>query len=116
MSSILSDERFKHRFMQRNHKWDANWQTKGKIINGVEMFNGVEINKLQNDGGYAKNWYPWIYFDGMIMGADKFGNLNLGYVGYEMGFRGIMLDNIYTSGGGDKFWVKYGITMAKKGR
>lgn len=50
------------------------------------------------------------------MGADKFGNLNLGYVGVMMGFSGRMLLNPATSGSGDGFWVKRGMEMAKNGR
>lgn len=40
------------------------------------------------------------------MGADKFENLNLGYVGYTMGFDGAMLINPTTSGGGDEYWIR----------
>jgi hypothetical protein len=93
-----------------DYKWNSDWQVP------YDTFNEVKMDTKQKDGGYPKNWTPWIYFDGMLMGADKFGNLNLGYVGYHMGFDGIMLLNFATSGAGDGFWVQYGINMAKGGR
>ncbi len=68
------------------------------------------------DGSYAKNWTACMYFDGMLMSADQFGNLNLGYVGKKMGFDGFLLKNPATTGGGDKFWIQYGINMAERGR
>lgn len=69
---------------------------------------------LGNDN--ARNWYNWIYFDEQLMGADKFGNLNLGYVGCLMGFSYFMLLNPATSGSGGGYWVDYGIRMALNGR
>ncbi|WP_418791467.1 RHS repeat domain-containing protein [Phosphitispora sp. TUW77] len=98
-----------------DYKWDPYWQV-GHNADDYGTFNGVDMNKKQSDGGYAKNWTAWIYFDGMLMGADKFGNLNLGYVGAKMGFFDIMLLNPATTGAGDGFWVEYGINMAKQGR
>ncbi len=50
------------------------------------------------------------------MSADKFGNLNLGYVGYKMGFSKPMLINFATSGGGDAEWIELGMNLAKNGR
>jgi hypothetical protein len=76
----------------------------------------MDMNTFYDDGSQAKNWTPWIYFDGMVFAADKFGNLNLGYVGYMMGYNGFQLINPATSGGGDQEWIEYGIEMAKQGR
>jgi RHS repeat-associated protein len=93
-----------------DYKFNDTWRVPYKT------FNEVDMNKKQSDGSQAKNWTPWIYFDGTIMSADKFGNLNLGYIGYKMGFDGSMLINPATSGQGDAFWIQYGIDMAKQGR
>jgi len=93
-----------------DYKWNSDWQVP------YSYFNGVDMNMKQKDGGYPKNWTPWIYFDGQLMGADKFGNLNLGYVGSRMGYGGYDLLNPATSGAGDGYWVQYGINMAKAGR
>lgn len=64
----------------------------------------------------AKNWSNWIYFEGEIMGADKFGNLNLGYVGVCMGFDGIMLKNFYTMDKDDGYYVNLGMDLANSMR
>ncbi|MDY3303082.1 MAG: RHS repeat-associated core domain-containing protein [Clostridia bacterium] len=93
-----------------DYKKNNNWQVKYK------KFNGYDMNERQRDGGYPKNWMSWIYFDGQVMGADKVGNLNLGYVGRKMGFDGYLLKNPATTGGGDGYWVQYGIDMASQGR
>ena len=83
---------------------------------------GDVLQLADSAGVVTKNYdyeafgYHWIYFDGMIMGADKFGNLNLGYVGAMMGFSGVWLLNPATSGAGDGFWVQYGIDMVNGGR
>ena len=84
---------------------------KGVMINGKEMFNGWDLDVDNN-----RNWRPWIYFEGKIWGADKIGNINLGYVGYLMGFRGIMLKNIDTMDKDDAPAVNLGISLAQNGR
>jgi hypothetical protein len=73
-----------------------------------------------------RNWREWIYFNGNIIGADKFGNLNLGYVGTKMGYSKhylseilILLDKfslgIYWEDSKDTEMILYGIEMANKG-
>jgi hypothetical protein len=94
--------------------WDYKWNNDWRIP--YNSYEGYDLVVDEVNGGYRRNWMDWIYFDGRIMGADKFGNLNLGYVGYRMGFLPIMLNNFATSGMGDGFWVEYGMTMAKNGR
>ena len=93
-----------------DYKNNMDWQVP------YERFDGKDMTWKQPDGGYAKNWYDWIYFDGHIFGADKFSNLNLGYVGEAMGFGGFLLINPTTAGGGDEFWIQYGINMRRQGR
>ena len=88
-----------------DYKWNPNWQVP------YPYFNGENMNVNNN-----KNWYPWIYFEGELMSADKFGNLNLGYVGTKMGFPLWILLNPATSGAGDGYWVQKGIDMANGGR
>lgn len=88
-----------------DYKWNPNWQVP------YPYFNGEDMNVNNN-----KNWVPWIYFDGELMSADKFGNLNLGYVGTKMGFPAWILLNFATSGDGDGYWVQKGINMANGGR
>ena len=63
-----------------------------------------------------KNWNAWIYFDRMIMGADKLGNMNMAYVGVKLGLPHYVYQNITTTDKDDAFWVQYGINMAKQGR
>ena len=88
-----------------NYKYNSSWQVPYSYFNGQNM-----------NANNAKNWTPWIYFEGDIMGADKFGNLNLGYVGVCMGFDGIMLDNFLTNDKGDGKYVRWGMSLAKAGR
>ena len=102
-------------FVQRTcNEWDYKWNSEWQVP--YNSFNGEAMNVKLPDGSYAKNWTGWIYFDGMIMAADEFGNLNLGYVGTKMGFSGIELLNFATKGGGDDFWIQYGINLANQGR
>lgn len=92
-----------------DYKWNPSWQVP------YAYFNGVDMNKKQSDGSYAKNWTPWIYFNGQLISADKFANINLGYVGTKMGFFGYMLLNPTTTGGDDEKYIQRGINMAKNG-
>ena len=95
-------------FTDWNYKLNPNWQIKGAIVNGIEMVNGWNLNEGNN-----RNWRPWIYFEGELWGADKIGNMNLGYVGYSMGFRGAMLKNPATMDKDDGPSVELGIAMAQ---
>ena len=88
-----------------NYKYDANWQVP------YEVFDGKDMNIDNN-----KNWYPWMYFDGMLIGADKVGNLNMAYVGTAMNVPYTVFQNCVTNDKDDAFWVQYGIDMANQGR
>ena len=88
-----------------DYKYNSAWQVP------YNKFNGENMNINNN-----KNWKPWIYFDGMIISADKFGNINLGYVGTKMGFSGVMIKNSFTMDKDDGPYVQYGINMAIQGR
>ena len=90
-----------------DYKWNSNWQVP------YDNFAGMDMNAKQKDGGYPKNWVAWIYYEGQLMGADKVGNLNLGYVGKMMGYDGWLLQNQHTTGGGDGYWIYMGINKAK---
>lgn len=88
-----------------NYKFNSNWQVP------YDYFNGNNMNDDNN-----KNWKAWMYFDGMLMAADDFGNLNMAYVGYKMGLPTSIYQNFATTDGKDAFWVQYGIDLAKSGR
>lgn len=75
------------------------------------IFDGEDMSIDNN-----KNWKPWIYFDGDIISADKFGNINLGYVGTKMGYSGLKLNYGYTMDKDDGPYVIYGIDMANQDR
>ena len=57
-----------------------------------------------------------MYFDGMLASADKFGNINMAYVGVNMNLPYAVFENFATTDKDDAFWVKYGIKMAEQGR
>ena len=88
-----------------DYKRNSDWQVP------YETFNGENMN---NDN--RKNWTPLIYFDGMLISADKLGNINLGYIGTKMGFSDVQLKNSYTMDKDDGPYVEYGIKMAEQGR
>ena len=90
-----------------DYKWNSNWQVP------YDNFAGTDMNAKQKDGGYPQNWVAWIYYEGQLMGADKVGNLNLGYVGKMMSYAGWLLQNQHTTGGGDGCWIYMGINKAK---
>jgi hypothetical protein len=93
-----------------DYKVNPEWQVKGKMVNGKELFNGGNLDEDNN-----RNWRPWIYFDGELWGADKIGNMNLGYVGTEMGFEGKLISNFATMDKDDGPAVRRGISLAKTG-
>lgn len=68
-----------------DYKYNSAWQVP------YDYFNGKDMNA--NNG---KNWEPWICFDGMIIGADKFGNINMAYVGTKMGLPNYVYQNFTT--------------------
>ena len=88
-----------------NYKYNSEWQVPYEYFRNLDM--SVDNNR---------NWIPWMYFDGMLMGADKFGNLNMAYVGVKMGLPHFVYQNFATTDKDDAFWVQYGIDMAEGGR
>ena len=84
-----------------DYKRNSEWQVP------YDKFNGKNMNENNR-----RNWTPWIYYDGQIISADKFGNINLGYVGIKMGFSGIMIENKYTMDKDDGPYVELGINLA----
>lgn len=74
------------------------------------------MKQLQKDGGFPKNWVPWIYFEGYLWGADKIGNNNLGYVGTRMGFADYWIQNQFTMDKDDRPAVTLGVSLAIMGR
>ena len=88
-----------------DYKYNSNWQVP------YEYYDGNNMNVDNN-----KNWRPWMYFDGMLVSGDKFGNMNLGYVGFKMSLPEYVYLNFETTDKDDGFWVEYGMNMAKNGR
>ena len=88
-----------------NYKYDANWQVP------YDYFGEIDMNVDNN-----RNWRAWMYFDGMLISADKFGNINMAYVGTKMGLPHIVFQNFATKDKDDTPWVQYGIDMAEQGR
>ncbi|MDO5478396.1 MAG: peptidoglycan-binding domain-containing protein [Clostridia bacterium] len=88
-----------------NYKYDDDWRVP------YDYFDGNDMSKDNN-----KNWRPWMYFDGMLISADKLGNMNMAYVGTKMGLPKFVFQNILTEDKDDAFWVQYGIDLAEQGR
>ncbi len=64
-----------------------------------------------------KNYIPWIYFDGYLIGADKFGNMNMAYVGKKMGLPEWVYKNFTKMDDPeDIFWIDKGTELAESGR
>ncbi|MDR0498912.1 MAG: RHS repeat-associated core domain-containing protein, partial [Holophagales bacterium] len=94
-----------------DYKWNPDWQVPYAVYNDKNM------NQRQKGGGYPKNWIAWIYFDGMIIGADKVGQINLGYVGTKMGWpKWMLLIPGVTDDKDDGPYITHGINMANQGR
>ena len=98
-----------------DYKNKEEWRVPEKYTvdeNGKKRFyNDVDMN-LKN----SRNWTPWIYFEGELWGADKIGNINLGYVGTVMGYGGVAIKNFATMDKDDAPAVLLGIELAEKGR
>ena len=60
-----------------------------------------------------RNWNAWIYFEGKLWGADKIGNINLGYIGTILGFSGGFIQNQFTMDKDAGPAVMLGIYLAK---
>ena len=92
--------------------WDYKLHSKEWRV-PYDSYNG---NDMDEEGVNNRNWREWIYFDGMIMGADKLGNMNMAYVGVKLGLPHYVYQNFTTNDKDDPFWVQYGIDMAEQGR
>jgi RHS repeat-associated protein len=89
-----------------DYKFNPDWQIP------YERFNGYNMSIDNN-----RNWMPWIYFEGEMWGADKIGNMNLGYVGTKMGYpKQMLLIPLITDDKGDGHAITFGISLAKSGR
>lgn len=94
--------------------WDYKLHSeKWRVPEKYEIYNG---ENLEDNNENRRNWMDWIYFDGMIMGADKLGNMNMAYVGVKLGLPHYVYQNFITNDKDDPFWVQYGIDMAEQGR
>ena len=100
-----------------NYKYNEEWRVpeeymKNKNKEGETIYyNGFNMNEKN-----SRNWVPWIYFEGELWGADKIGNINLGYVGTAMGYGGVAIKNFATMDKDDAPAVLLGIELAKKWR
>ena len=99
-----------------DYKWKSPWQTQGTVIveneKEKEIYDGKDLDIDNN-----RNWLPWIYFDGYLIGADKFGNMNMAYVGKKMGLPEWVYKNFTTMDDPeDIFWIDKGIRYAESGR
>jgi hypothetical protein len=97
-----------------NYKYIEGWRvpehyfsTENPIFNGYNMINDPN----------SRNWRSYMYFDGMIISADYFGNLNLAYIGAKMGLTEWVYKNFSTMDTKlDIEALDYGTKMAKQGR
>ena len=101
---------------QWNYKYNDYWRVGGdedeKRGEKLKYFDGKDL-----DVGNNRNWLPWIYFDGYLIGADKFGNMNMAYVGKKMGLPEWVYRNFTTMDDPeDIFWIDKGTDYAKSGR
>lgn len=90
-----------------DYKYNDDWQVKYDYFDGKDM-DAPECN--------YRNWTPWMYFDGRLISADKLGNMNMAYVGKNMGLPEWVYKNITTTDKDDAEWVQYGIDLAEAGR
>ena len=97
-----------------DYKLQESWWPKETYIDkndGSRRYDGKNLDLYDQ-----KNYIPWIYFDGYLIGADKFGNMNMAYVGKKMGLPEWVYKNFTTKDKDDPFWVQYGIDLAESGR
>ncbi len=88
------------------------WRVGGDEGKNLKFFDGKDLDEDNN-----RNWLPWIYFDGYLIGADKFGNMNMAYVGKKMGLPEWVYKNFTTMDNPeDIFWIDKGISYANLGR
>lgn len=90
-----------------DYKYNKDWQVP------YDHFDGKYTDI---PGSNYRNWLPWMYFDGRLISADKLGNMNMAYVGKNMGLPEWVYKNITTTDKDDAEWVQYGIDLANSGR
>ncbi len=90
-----------------DYKYNKDWQVPHDHFDGKYM---------DTPGSNYRNWLPWMYFDGRLISADKLGNMNMAYVGKNMGLPEWVYKNITTTDKDDAEWVQYGIDLANSGR
>lgn len=90
-----------------DYKYNDDWRVKYDYFDGKYM---------DTPNSNYRNWTPWMYFDGRLISADKLGNMNMAYVGKNMGLPEWVYKNITTTDKDDAEWVQYGIDLAKTGR
>lgn len=90
-----------------DYKYNDDWRVK------YDYFDGLDMDTP--DSNY-RNWKPWMYFDGRLISADKLGNMNMAYVGKNMGLPEWVYKNFETMDKDDPYWVQYGIDLANSGR
>lgn len=90
-----------------DYKYNDDWRVKYDNFDGKYM---------DTPGSNYRNWLPWMYFDGRLISADKLGNMNMAYVGKNMGLPEWVYKNITTTDKDDAEWVQYGIDLANSGR
>ncbi len=96
---------------QWNYKYNDHWRVGGEEGKDLKVFDGKDLDADNN-----RNWLPWIYFDGHLIGADKLGNMNMAYVGDKMGLPEWVYNNFLTRDKDDAFWVEYGRDLSRSGR
>ena len=95
-----------------DYKWKDKWRVGGEEGKNLKFYDGKNL-----DEGNRRNWLPWIYFDGYLIGADKFGNMNMAYVGRKMGLPEKVYKNSTTMDDPeDIFWIDKGTAYANSGR
>ena len=100
---------------QWNYKYQDEWHPKETYTDkndGSRRYDGKNLDLHDQ-----KNYIPWIYFDGYLIGADKFGNMNMAYVGKKMDLPEWVYKNFETMDDPeDIFWIDKGTELAESGR
>ncbi len=97
-----------------DYKYNDYWRVGGidEKGNKLQYYDGKDLDVDNN-----RNWLEWIYFDGYLIGADKFGNMNMAYVGKKMGIPEWVYKNPTTMDDPkDIFWIDKGTSYAESGR
>ena len=100
--------------MVNKGEWDYKYNDDWRVPKQYEYFDGV---KMDTPEANYRNWKPWMYFDGYLISADKLGNMNMSYVGKNMGLPEWVYKNFETMDDPeDIFWIDRGIEYANSGR